>query len=45
MAVTLDEFNHPSWFSALGTVVGYALILAVITVVLFIVPWILFGAL
>ncbi|WP_171908150.1 hypothetical protein [Natrialba sp. SSL1] len=45
MAVDLSEFNHPSWLTAVGTGIGYLLILAVLTVALFIVPWLIFAAL
>lgn len=45
MAVDLDQFDHPSWFAAGGTVVGYLLILVVLTVALFVVPWLVFLAL
>ncbi|ELY88750.1 hypothetical protein C483_15482 [Natrialba hulunbeirensis JCM 10989] len=45
MAVDLSEFNHPSWITAVGTGIGYLLILAVLTVALFIVPWLIFAAL
>ncbi|WP_436343255.1 hypothetical protein [Natronorubrum sp. FCH18a] len=45
MAVDLSEFEHPSWITAAGTGIGYLLILAVLTVALFIVPWLIFTAL
>lgn len=45
MAVNLSEFDHPAWRTAAGTVVGYLLILAVLTVALFVVPWAIFAAL
>ncbi|WP_162989791.1 hypothetical protein [Natronorubrum halophilum] len=45
MAVDLNEFEHPSWITAAGTGLGYLLILAVLTVALFIVPWLVFAAL
>ena len=45
MAVDLNEFKHPAWVSAVGTIVGYALILAVLTVLLFVIPWLVFAAL
>ncbi|SDK26609.1 hypothetical protein [Natronorubrum texcoconense] len=45
MAVDLNEFEHPAWLTAVGTGIGYLLILAVLTVALFIVPWLLFAAL
>ncbi|MHC3437227.1 hypothetical protein ACYJ1Y_03795 [Natrialbaceae archaeon A-gly3] len=45
MTVDLEQFDHPSWLTAVGTGVGYLLILAVMTVLLFIVPWVLFASL
>ncbi len=45
MAVDLGEFDHPSWITAAGTGVGYLLILAVLTIALFVVPWLVFAAL
>ncbi|QLG47395.1 hypothetical protein [Natrinema halophilum] len=42
MAVNLGEFEHPSWLTAAGTGIGYLLILAVLTLALFVVPWIVF---
>jgi hypothetical protein len=41
----LDEFDHDSWRTALGTGVGYGLILAVMFVLLFLVPYLLFAVL
>ncbi|WIV67628.1 hypothetical protein [Natrialbaceae archaeon AArc-T1-2] len=45
MTVDLSEFDHPAWTAIGGTVVGYLLILVVLTVVLFLVPWLLFAML
>ncbi|WP_165874778.1 hypothetical protein [Natrarchaeobius oligotrophus] len=45
MAVDLATFEHPSWTTAAGTIVGYLLILALLTVALFIVPWLVFATL
>lgn len=45
MAVDLGEFEHPSWLTAAGTGIGYGLILVVLTLALFIVPWLVFSAL
>ena len=42
---TLGQFRHPSWLSALGTGIGYLLIIALLTVVLFLVPYAIFVAL
>ncbi|MFC4544381.1 hypothetical protein ACFO5R_20845 [Halosolutus amylolyticus] len=45
MAVDLSEFEHPAWTAAAGTGVGYLLILALLTVALFVVPWLIFTTL
>ncbi len=45
MPVDLSEFDHPSWLTAAGTGIGYALILAVLTLAMFIVPWLVFSVL
>ncbi|WP_254763673.1 hypothetical protein [Natrinema marinum] len=45
MAVDLGEYEHPAWLAAAGTGIGYGLILVVLTVALFIVPWLVFAAL
>lgn len=37
-------YDHPSWLTAVGTVVGYGVIMAVLTVLLFAVPWLVFVA-
>ena len=39
------QFTHPSWQTAVGTVAGYGIIIAVMTVVLFGLPWLFFSAL
>lgn len=38
----LRRFEHPAWMTALGTVVGYGLVLVVMTALLFGVPYLLF---
>lgn len=45
MTVDLREFDHPAWITAVSTGLGYLLILAVLTVALFVVPWLVFAAL
>lgn len=45
MAASLSTFDHPAWRALAGTVLGYALVLAVVLVVLFGLPYLLFGAL
>ncbi|AHF99209.1 hypothetical protein HALLA_10460 [Halostagnicola larsenii XH-48] len=39
MAIDISEFDHPAWLTAAGTGVGYLLILVLLTVLLFLVPW------
>lgn len=38
-----EPFDHPSFATALGTVSGYLLILAVMTALLFLVPYAVFA--
>lgn len=45
MAVDLGDFEHPSWLTAAGTGAGYLLILALLFLALFVVPWLIFVAL
>ncbi|WP_186336605.1 hypothetical protein [Natrarchaeobaculum sulfurireducens] len=45
MAVDLNEFTHPAWKAAVGTVVGYGLILVVLTLAMFALPWLIFATL
>lgn len=45
MALDTRQFEHPAWLTAGSTVVGYLLILAVLTAALFVVPWLVFAAL
>jgi hypothetical protein len=45
MAIDLRQFDHPAWLTAGSTVVGYLLLLLVLTVALFVVPWLIFAAL
>ncbi|EMA31578.1 hypothetical protein [Natronobacterium lacisalsi] len=45
MPVDLSEFDHPSWITAAGMGVGYLLILALLTLALFVLPWLAFSAL
>ncbi len=40
-----DAFDHPAWMTGVATVVGYGLILAVLFVALFVVPYLVFVAL
>lgn len=36
------DVDHPAWWAAAGTVGGYLVLLAVLTVLLFAVPYLLF---
>ncbi len=45
MTVDGERFRHPSWLSAVGVGVGYLLIMAVLTVLLFGLPYALFVSL
>ncbi|EMA38885.1 hypothetical protein [Halococcus hamelinensis] len=36
------RFDHPSWLTAVGTLVAYGIILLLLTVVLFVVPYLVF---
>lgn len=40
-----SRFDHPAWRSATGTVVAYGLVLAVMFLVLFVLPYAVFVAL
>lgn len=39
MELSLGQFDHPAWLTAIGTAVGWGLLLAVVTVILFLVPY------
>ena len=39
----LTQFDHPAWLTAGATAGGYVAILAVLTVLLFLVPYLLFS--
>jgi hypothetical protein len=45
MNVDLGQYDHPSWLTAVGTVVSYGLVLVAMTVLLFLVPYGIFQAL
>ncbi|MFB6140577.1 MAG: hypothetical protein ABEJ26_09110 [Halosimplex sp.] len=38
----LDRFDHPVWVTAAGTLVGYGLILVVVFVLLFVLPFLVY---
>ena len=42
MASVTDQFDHPTWLTAAATAAGYGLILLVLFVLLFLVPYLLF---
>lgn len=35
---TLEQLHHPAWFTAIGTLVAYGLVLLVLFVLMFVVP-------
>ncbi|WP_435077881.1 hypothetical protein [Halococcus sp. AFM35] len=41
----LSEYDHPAWLTIAGTVAGYGAILLVMTLVLFLLPYLIFVAL
>ena len=40
-----EEYDHPAWLTAAGTFVAYGLILGVMTLVLFGLPYLVFSSL
>lgn len=42
---TLSTFDHPAWRTLGGTLAGYLLLLAVMTTLLFVVPYLAFSML
>ncbi len=38
-----DEYDHPAWFTAIGTFLAYGVILVVMAAVLFGIPWLIFA--
>jgi len=42
MATLPEPFDHPAWLTGAGTVAGYGVILLVLFVALFVVPYLLF---
>lgn len=42
MDVELEDFRHPSWVTAVATAVAYGLVLAALTFVAFVVPYLIF---
>ncbi|WP_254767691.1 hypothetical protein [Salinilacihabitans rarus] len=45
MALDRAQFEHPSWLTAAGTGVGYLLILLLLFVALFVLPYLAFATL
>lgn len=39
-----DQFDHPAWLTAGGTLVGYGLILVVMFALLFVLPFLVYSA-
>ncbi|EMA30083.1 hypothetical protein [Haloarcula japonica] len=44
MAHLTEQFDHPAWLTAAGTLAGYGLILLFMFLLLFILPYLLFPA-
>lgn len=42
MSSVADHFDHPTWLTAAATAAGYGLILLVLFVLLFLIPFLLF---
>lgn len=42
MEIVPDRFDHPAWVTAGATVAGYLLVLGVVFVLLFLLPYLLF---
>lgn len=45
LAAVVEEYTQPAWLTAVGTAGGYAIILLVMTILLFVVPYLVFVAL
>lgn len=41
----LSGFDHPTWQTALGTLLGYGVVLLALFVVLFVLPYLVFAGL
>lgn len=41
----LAQFDHPAWFTAVGTLLGYGIVLLILFVLLFVIPLAIFVAL
>ena len=42
MATTLVDWQHPAWQTVGGMLVSYLILLGIVTVVLFVIPFLLF---
>lgn len=42
MNIPIERFDHPAWVAGIATAIGYGIILAVMTVVLFVIPYLVF---
>jgi|AntDeeMetagen134_2_1112570.scaffolds.fasta_scaffold20788_1 hypothetical protein len=40
---SLEQFEHPAWRALAGALVGYTIVLAIILVALFVIPYLLYG--
>lgn len=44
MPPVTERFDHPAWLTAAGTLAGYGIVLLVLFLLLFVVPYLLFPA-
>jgi len=44
MPSVTEQFDHPAWLTAAGTLAGYGLVLLFLFVLLFVLPYLLFPA-
>jgi hypothetical protein len=42
MNLPIERFDHPVWVTSLATAIGYGIILTVMTVLLFAIPYLVF---
>ena len=42
MAPLIDQFDHPAWFSIVGMGISYLALLAAVTAILFLLPYLVF---
>lgn len=42
MNVPIERFDHPAWVTGIATAIGYGIILTVLFIALFVVPYLVF---